>query len=133
MINVKCGYRPETFVWEVTMGCNLRCSHCGLACGGPLAGELTTSEALKLCDDAAGLGVSWMTLSGGEPLLRDDWPLIAGRLTGNGVAVCIVTNGTLLNEKAAALMRENRVHVHTGSAICGGQYPGASPGGYLGG
>ena len=50
--------RPITAVWEVTMGCNMRCGHCGSSCEGSLPGELTTDEALDLCDQVAELGLS---------------------------------------------------------------------------
>ena len=81
------------------MGCNMRCKHCGSSCHSALPGELTTSEALGLCDDLGELGLQWVTLSGGEPTTRKDWHLIAARLTQNGVIPNIITNGWLFNEE----------------------------------
>lgn len=92
-------YRPVTAVWEITMGCNLRCKHCGSSCEGPLEGELTTEEALKLCDDLGELKFEWITLSGGEPTTRKDWNLIARRLRENNIITNMITNGWLLNEE----------------------------------
>lgn len=86
-------YRPVTAVWEITMGCNLRCMHCGSSCEGALPDELTTEEALSLCDEIGGMGLKWITLSGGEPLTRRDWPLIAARLRKNNVIPNLITNG----------------------------------------
>lgn len=80
------------------MGCNMRCKHCGSSCKTPLPGELTTDEALKLCDDLADLGLKWVTVSGGEALTRSDWHLIVKRLKDNGITPHIITNGWLLNE-----------------------------------
>ena len=65
-------YTPLTAVWEITMGCNMRCDHCGSSCEAPLPDELTTAEALALCDDLKKVGLQWITLSGGEPLTRTD-------------------------------------------------------------
>lgn len=65
-------YQPMTDVWEVTMGCNMRCGHCGSSCAEALPEELTSKEALDLCDEIAQLGLRWITLSGGEPLTRKD-------------------------------------------------------------
>ncbi len=91
--------KPLTAVWEITMGCNMRCKHCGSSCHDALPEELTTAEALKLCDEIGELGLEWITLSGGEPTTRKDWHLIAERLTQNGVIPNIITNGWLFNEK----------------------------------
>ena len=81
------------------MGCNMRCKHCGSACREPLADELSTAEALDLCDQIGELGLKWLTLSGGEPLTRPDWHLLASRLRDNGVIPNIITNGWLITEE----------------------------------
>ena len=92
---------PLKAVWEITMACNMRCKHCGSSCKEPLPGELSTEEALHLCDDLSRLGLNHMTLSGGEPLLRKDWFLLARRLKDLGVEVVnMITNGWLLNDAA---------------------------------
>lgn len=92
-------YKPITAVWEITMGCNMRCKHCGSSCENPLAGELTTDEAVKLCEDIGKLGLKWVTLSGGEPTTRKDWDIIAKALMDNNVIPNMITNGWLLDEK----------------------------------
>ena len=71
-------YQLKTGVWEITMACNMRCGHCGSSCAERLPDELTTDEALRLCDDLAELELKRITLSGGEPFLREDWYKIAG-------------------------------------------------------
>lgn len=96
---------PKIAVWEITSRCNMDCIHCGTHCGKPREGELTTDEALQLCDDLAELGCTAITLSGGEPLLRKDWDQLARRLTDNGVAVGMITNGYFLDEKAVERMQ----------------------------
>jgi radical SAM protein with 4Fe4S-binding SPASM domain len=92
---------PITAVWEITMGCNMRCKHCGSSCESALEGELNTEEALKLCDDLGELGFQWITLSGGEPTTRKDWDLIAKRLNENGIIPNMISNGWLLSEEIA--------------------------------
>lgn len=90
--------KPITAVWEITMGCNMRCKHCGSSCAQPLPDELTTEEALALCDDIAELGLRWITLSGGEPLIRRDWAQLVRRLRERGVIPNVITNGWMCNE-----------------------------------
>lgn len=92
-------YQPITAVWEVTMGCNMRCGHCGSSCEAPLPDELTTEEALDLCEQIADLGLKWITLSGGEPLTRKDILSLVKALSGRGVVVNMITNGWLLTEE----------------------------------
>lgn len=84
-------------VWEVTYRCNMRCKHCGSGCGEPLNDELTTDEALRLCDEMGRLEVRLVTLSGGEPFMRPDWPVIAKRLKQNGVRVNCISNGWFIS------------------------------------
>ena len=102
-------YQPVTGVWEITMGCNMRCKHCGSGCTRPLPEELTTSEALALCDDIAALGLQWITLSGGEPLTRPDWPQLIRRLRDRGVVPNIITNGWECDDQAIITARENGI------------------------
>ena len=103
-------YQLITAVWELTMGCNMRCKHCGSSCEGKLEGELTTQEALNLCDELKGLGINYITLSGGEPTIREDWPVIAGRLNKNGITTNIITNAWLLNEALVQKAKEANVN-----------------------
>ncbi len=100
-------YKAITAVWEITMACNMRCMHCGSACSEALPDELTTEEAMAICDDMGKLGMKWVTLSGGEPLTRKDWPQIARRLNDNGVIPNLITNGWLLDEETAESMKES--------------------------
>ncbi|HNS99088.1 MAG TPA: radical SAM protein [Polyangiaceae bacterium] len=94
----KFGYLPRLAVWELTLKCNLNCRHCGSRAGRKRADELTTPEALKLCKDLAELKCRHLTLSGGEPLLRKDWPLICSTLVDLGVKTNMVTNGKSWNK-----------------------------------
>ena len=87
-----------TAVWEITMGCNMRCKHCGSSCAEALPDELNTSEALEVCDQLKDLGLKVITLSGGEPTTRSDWHIIAKRLVDNGIITSIITNGWLIDE-----------------------------------
>lgn len=96
-------YQPVTAVWEVTMGCNMRCKHCGSSCAQPLPDELTTGEALDIIGQLSAIGLRWITLSGGEPLTRCDLPILIRRFAENKIAVNIITNGWLLANKARSL------------------------------
>lgn len=92
-------YHLRQAVWEITYECNMRCKHCGSSCGNPLTDELTTDEALNVCEDLAKLKLEHLTLSGGEPFLRKDWHLIAKYLTGRGIAVNCISNGWFIDSQ----------------------------------
>lgn len=84
---------PRYVIWEITRACNLRCHHCAVSAGRRRADELSTEEALEVCDELADLGVPAVSLMGGELLLRKDWETITARLRERGVEVGIITNG----------------------------------------
>lgn len=104
--------RPDlTYLfWESTLRCNLTCAHCGSNCDpGPRHNELSTDEVLGVLDtigqdfDASRIFVS---ITGGEPLLRPDLLRVVSHMTSLGMGTCIVTNGTLLDRgKATALVQ----------------------------
>ncbi len=99
-------YQPVTAVWEITFACNMRCKHCGSSCTTAMPDELTEEEALKLCDDIGKMGLAYITLSGGEPLIRKDWHKIAKRLKENNVIPNMITNGWLLSEEQVKLAKD---------------------------
>lgn len=91
---------PVYAYFELTNACNLRCLHCAVCSGLARQEELSTSEWLDVADQLYSSGCRRVRLSGGEPLLRPDLPVIAARLVRAGVKTEIVTNGSLLDEDA---------------------------------
>jgi cyclic pyranopterin phosphate synthase len=97
---------------SVTDRCNFRCPYCMPA---EIYGEryeflprpeiLTFEEIERLAKLFAGLGVEKIRLTGGEPLLRSQLPLLVRSLAAiDGVRdVTLTTNGVLLADHAAAL------------------------------
>lgn len=102
-------YKPVTAVWEITMGCNMRCKHCGSSCSTALPDELTTEEALAVCDQIGKLGLKWITLSGGEPLTRKDWSLLAKQLVKNNVIPNMITNGWMVTADIVDLAKSSGI------------------------
>lgn len=99
-------YRPHYCVWELTLACNLRCGHCGSRAGEQRRNELGTDECVDLVHQLADLECRLITLSGGEPTLRRDWPVIARAAIGRGIVVNMVTNGTTMSQRLAARIAE---------------------------
>lgn len=97
-------------VWELTLRCNALCLHCGSDAGRARPRELSTEEALRVCDEIADLSCACVTFSGGEPFLREDWPALARRLVGRGVRVEVISNGLMIDEALARRCAEAGVH-----------------------
>ena len=91
---------PVVIVWNFTNRCNLNCLHCHQDSSSTLnQSELTTSQALKVVDNMADAGISILTFSGGEPLLRPDLYEVAKYATDRGIFCSVATNGTLLTQE----------------------------------
>jgi radical SAM protein with 4Fe4S-binding SPASM domain len=93
---------PVAVVWEITLSCNLKCSHCGSRAGAPRDAELRTDEALTLIDDMAEMGVRGVGLIGGEVHLRRDWLEFVAAITRKGMSCSIQTGGRAFTEAKAA-------------------------------
>lgn len=99
--------RKPVVVWSVSRRCNLHCLHCYTASEDiNYPGELTTDEGYALLEDLAAYGVPALLMSGGEPLYRPDFDLLARRAASLGLRVTLSTNGTLIDEAKAALLKE---------------------------
>lgn len=93
-------------VWEITLKCNLACSHCGSRAGDTRDGELTTAEALDLVKQMAEVGITEVTLIGGEAFLRRDWLEIARAITDAGMLCSMTTGGYGISAAQAVKMKE---------------------------
>lgn len=101
---------PISAVLELTPRCNLRCRMCYIRMTpeemAPRGRERTAEEWLALAEELRDAGVVFMLLTGGEPLLRPDFPRLYRALIGMGFSLSLNTNGTLVNDEIAALFRE---------------------------
>src|SRR2546423_2175530 len=88
------GAMPRAYaVWELTLACNLACVHCGSRAGTQREGELSTDEALDLGRQLAEIGITEVTLIGGEAFLRRDWLVIAAEIARPGMGCTMTTGG----------------------------------------
>jgi MoaA/NifB/PqqE/SkfB family radical SAM enzyme len=87
--------------FSLTPRCNFDCAYCyGDYKSRRLKEEpITTEQALKAIEELARMGMSYLQLSGGEPLLREDIDLIIDRANALGVTLGISTNGSLVEKK----------------------------------
>ena len=95
--------------WELTNHCNLKCVHCYLA--PDARRELTTLEIHSLLDQLQAEGFLWLTLSGGEPLLRRDFSEIYRYAHDRGFLINVFTNGTRIKPDVVDLFRKYAPHM----------------------
>ncbi len=99
--------RRPVVVWNVTRRCNLKCRHCYSHSGDAPAGdEMTTGEGRALIDDLADFGSPVILFSGGEPLMRPDLCELAAYAAERGIRAALSTNGTLIDDDAAARLKQ---------------------------
>lgn len=107
---------------SVTDRCNIRCFYCMPETGVkfvPRQEILSFEEIERFVRVAAGLGVRKLRITGGEPLVRRDLPVLIEKLAAvpgiNDIA--LTTNGVLLADQAQALydagLRRLNVHLDT--------------------
>jgi len=94
-------------VWNITRRCNLKCVHCyAHAKDQSFDNELTTEEGKNLIDDLSRFKVPVLLLSGGEPTIRKDLPELAAYAVEKGMRAVISTNGTLISQKMARILKD---------------------------
>ena len=95
---------PLSVQLDLTYRCNERCIHCYLDHDDH--GEMTTAEIKDLLDQMAAAGVFYLTISGGEILMRRDFFEILEHARARTFCIKLKTNGVLIRKKEAARLRE---------------------------
>jgi radical SAM protein with 4Fe4S-binding SPASM domain len=100
---------PVSFDLEITARCNNDCRHCYINLpphdGAATAAELSTDEILDIARQAVAMGAVWCLLTGGEPLLRDDFAEIYLGLKRLGLLLGVFTNACLVTPAHVELFR----------------------------
>ena len=91
---------PLTGYLELTSRCNLRCGFC---CNRKDhdAAPLDLEDWCRVARELRDLGTLFVTLTGGEPLVHPAFFEIAGTVRRLGMAVRVLTNGTLVDASIA--------------------------------
>jgi len=107
-------YKPVLLVIDPTLKCNLKCKHCKVWFNHNTAfpkfwkeiknRSLNRDKLIRLADEAYSLGISYISFSGGEPLLVEGVEDAGGYARKKGIFVNLNTNGTLLSGNRAELI-----------------------------
>lgn len=101
---------PPFLIASIASQCNLHCAGCyaradGM-CSEHLTEEMKTEDWRRVFDEAEELGVSFILLAGGEPLLKRDIIEIAAE--HKGIMFPVFTNAMLINDDYLKLFDEKR-------------------------
>ena len=93
---------PSYLIASITSACNLHCAGCYSRCNNATVDaapveQLTDAEWLRIFDEADELGISFILLAGGEPMLRRDIIEAAGKKPN--ILFPIFTNGTFIDKR----------------------------------
>jgi MoaA/NifB/PqqE/SkfB family radical SAM enzyme len=110
---------PQSISFTITNVCNLHCQMCGQwSAEGYMHGrrdnlkrEMTLTDWKRLVDEVAAHGVPYVLLRGGEPFLFPDIIELLEYIAGKGIFTSIDTNGTLLKQYAADIVRIGNIHL----------------------
>lgn len=124
---------PISGTFELTARCNFNCRMCYVHLkDNPEAliqRELTADKWVEIAREAKEMGLMFLLLTGGEPLIRADFPYLYEQLVKMGFVISINTNASLYNDKISELFRKyppSRINVtlyggseETYSNLCG--------------
>lgn len=104
------GYLPGA-TFELTAFCTLKCPMCFVridkeraeALGGTLC---TAKEWIDLARQFRDQGGLFLLLTGGEPMLRPDFPEIYAEVSKMGLFITLFTNGTTVDDKMLELLKK---------------------------
>lgn len=97
---------------DFTYRCNNNCRHCWLRIPPDSPDknkELSFDEIKRIVDSAKKMGCRKWCISGGEPMLRADFPEIFDYITANFNSYSINTGGTLITPKIAKLLKRKGI------------------------
>ena len=106
---LKNGYisPPDRAKWELTVLCNLNCVMCHQKKRRKDAGkQLSLEQIKKIIGNLYTSGIRKLLFKGGEVFVRKDFFDILDYVESKGFRVNIISNGTMVNEKAAKKLNQ---------------------------
>ncbi|MCL2360601.1 MAG: radical SAM protein [Defluviitaleaceae bacterium] len=104
---------PLQVDFDITLKCMYRCKHCNVAAGDALNDEMTFEQIKEVLNQLDDEGVSDVSITGGEPLLRKDClDILEYASTKRGFFLTLNTNGLLLTPDIIKFFEEKCPDIH---------------------
>ena len=100
-LNFKDIKSPLFIAWQINSECNLGCLHCCEEAGHTMPNELNKEEVFKFCNEVVKLGIPYVAISGGEPLLHPHFFEVCEFFRKNNISLKVETNGEFIDERTA--------------------------------
>ena len=104
----------RSLFWECTLRCNMHCRHCGSDCRvQPEVKDMPAADFLRAVDSLTphvNPNETFIIITGGEALLRDDIEAVGLELYRRGYPWGVVTNGYLLDRARLQSLTESGLH-----------------------
>jgi radical SAM enzyme (rSAM/lipoprotein system) len=104
----------RSLFWECTLRCNMHCRHCGSDCRvQPEVKDMPAADFLRAVDSLTphvNPNETFIIITGGEALLRDDLEEVGLELYRRGYPWGVVTNGYLLDRTRLQSLMESGLH-----------------------
>lgn len=104
----------RSLFWECTLRCNMHCRHCGSDCRvQPEVKDMPAADFLRAVDSLTphvNPNETFIIITGGEALLRDDLEAVGLELYRRGYPWGVVTNGYLLDRVRLQSLMESGLH-----------------------
>jgi len=104
----------RSLFWECTLRCNMHCRHCGSDCRvQPEVKDMPAADFLRAVDSLTphiNPHETFIIITGGEALLRDDLEAVGLELYRRGYPWGVVTNGYLLDRTRLQSLMESGLH-----------------------
>ena len=102
---------PAFLIASITSSCNLHCTGCYSRANNSCSDEIPSNQLSaddwgNIFTQAREIGISFIVLAGGEPMIRDDVIVKASKFSE--ILFPIFTNGTMLNDDYMNLFDKNR-------------------------
>lgn len=100
---------PLKLFMDVTNFCNLACSHCLSSSDSHKSDTLTFETIEDIADQCEEVGVFYVKVGGGEPLLYPRILELIDMLNAHSLDVSLTTNGTMIKPELAGKLRDRSV------------------------
>lgn len=104
---------PSVISLELTYKCPLFCKHCYREASIEYCHFLELDNIKKIANEMKDLGVMYVQLTGGEPMIHPKFPEIVKIFSEKGIMISIVTSGYIMNKRILSSLIENKTNIST--------------------